>query len=98
MVSISQAQELQPQAKTTPTPKIDQQAVKSSPLIVRNFGNDVFTTETDKVCEYLRVYRVRRPYSDSDIVVPSGYAECVSIKGVGLKSAVETRTEPSVGK
>jgi hypothetical protein len=96
MVSISQAQDLQPQTK--PTPKNDQSAVKSSPLIVRKFANDVFTSETDKVCEYLRVYRVRRPYSDSDIVVPSGYTECVSIKGSGLRSAVETRTEPSVGK
>src|ERR1700731_3451703 len=64
----------------------------------------MFTNRTETVCEYLRVYRVRRPYSDSGIVVPSGYTECVPSKGSGLKSAVETctvprgKTEADVGK
>jgi hypothetical protein len=96
VISISQAEELQPPAKATP--KIDQPAVQSSPSRVHNFANDMFTNRTETVCEYLRVYRVRRPYSDSDIVVPSGYTECVPSKGSGLKSAVETRTVPRVGK
>jgi len=95
-MSISQAEELQPPAKATPG--IDPPAVQRSPSGIHNFVNDMFTNGTDTVCEYLRVYRVRRPYSDSDIVVPSGYTECVPSKGSGLKSAVETRTVPRVGK
>jgi len=93
VISISQAEELQSPA----TPKIDPPAVQSSPSRVRNFANDIFSNRTE-ICEYLRVYRVRRPYSDSDIVVPSGYSECVPSKGSGLKSAVETRTVPRMGK
>jgi hypothetical protein len=97
VMTISQAQELQPQAK--PTPKSDQPAVQSPPSRVHNFADDVFTSRTETVCEYLRVYRVRRPYVDSDMVISSGYTECVPSKGSGLKSAVQTRTEPGgVGK
>lgn len=95
VIAISQAEELQPPAKATP--KIDPPAVQGSPSRVHNFANDMFESRTE-ICEYLRVYRVRRPYSDSDIVVPSGYTECVPSKGSGLKSAVETRTVPRVRK
>ena len=95
VIAISQAEELQPRAKTIP--KDHQPAVQSSPTRVHDFANDLFASRTE-ICEYLRVYRVRRPYSDSDIVVPSGYTECVPSKGSGLKSAVETRPVPRVRK
>jgi hypothetical protein len=74
--------------------------VAQSPTSVpATFSRDFYiANETDKVCEYLRVYRVRRPYRDSDVTVPSGYTVCVPSWKTSVRSAVETRSEPSIGK
>lgn len=43
--------------------------------------------EDSKTCLYLRVYRVRRRATNSDVTVPSGYTTCVSVNRFEKKSA-----------
>ena len=62
-------------------------------------SRDFYTAnETDKGCEYLRVYRVRRPYVNSDVTVRSGYTVCVPSWKTQVRSAVQTQSGPSIGK
>jgi hypothetical protein len=95
MATMAQAQDFNPQLTAVPQ-NIAPQSSASVPL---SFSRDFYTAnETDKVCEYLRVYRVRRPYVNSDVTVRSGYTVCVPSWKTNLRSAVETRSAPSIGK
>ena len=95
MATMARAQDLNPQPTATPQ-KIAPQSSASVPL---SFSRDFYTAnETDKGCEYLRVYRVRRPYVNSDVTVPSGYTVCVPSWKTQVRSAVQTQSGPSIGK
>lgn len=95
IATMARAQDLSPKPSASPG-KITAQSSASVPI---NFSRDFYdANETDKVCEYLRVYRVRRPSSDSDVTVPSGYTVCVPSWKTSLRSAVETRSGPVIDK
>ncbi len=55
----------------------------SSPVFMDDFSQPF--------CAYLRTYRVRRDYQNSDVVRPSGYATCIPAKRWELRTAVETQ-------
>jgi hypothetical protein len=95
MATMTQAQDLNPHRTAAPQKIVHQ----SSASVPTSFSRDFYiANETDKICEYLRVYRVRRPYRDSDVTVPSGYTVCVPSWKTSVRSAVETRSGPSIGK
>jgi hypothetical protein len=95
MATMARAQDLNLQPTATPQ-KVAAQSSASVPL---SFSRDLYiANETDKGCDYLRVYRVRRPYVNSDVTVRSGYTVCVPSWKTQVKSAVETRSGPSIGK
>ncbi len=47
----------------------------------------------ESFCAYMRTYRVKRTYRDSDVVSPAGYTTCVPSKRFELHSAVQVQTE-----
>jgi hypothetical protein len=95
MATMTRAQNLNAQTKPAPQ-KITAQSSVSVPT---SFSPDFdIANEMDKGCEYLRVYRVRRPYVNSDVTVPSGYTVCVPSWKTNLRSAVETRSGPVIDK
>ena len=95
LATMAQAQDVSPQPKAAPQ-KIVAQNSASVPL---SSSLDFYIADgTDKVCQYLRVYRVRRPYGNSDVTVPSGYTVCVPSWKMQVRSAVETRSAPAIGK
>lgn len=95
IATMAQAQDLNPQ----PTADSQKIAVQSSASVPTSFSRNFYiANDTDKLCEYLRVYRVRRPYVNSDVTVPSGYTVCVPSWKTSVRSAVETRSVPSIGK
>lgn len=95
IVITAQGQGLTPQPMAAPQ-KITAQNSASVPI---RSSSDFYTAnETDKGCEYLRVYRVRRPYVNSDVTVRSGYTVCVPSWKTQVRSAVQTQSGPSIGK
>jgi hypothetical protein len=93
--TMAQGQDLSSQPKVA-SQKIVAQSSGLNPISASLvfYGAD----ETDKVCQYLRVYRVRRPYTNSDVTVPSGYTVCVPSWKMQVRSAVETQSAPVIGK
>jgi len=49
-------------------------------------------------CAYMRTYRVKREYRNSDEVRPAGYTTCVPSKRFEVRSAVEVHAEPAPQK
>jgi hypothetical protein len=46
-------------------------------------------------CVYMRTYRVKREARDSDVTRPAGYTTCVPVARFVVKSAAESKAEPS---
>ena len=46
-------------------------------------------------CAYIRTYRVKREYRNSDAVSPAGYTTCVPSARFGVRSAVQVQSEPA---
>ncbi len=53
------------------------------------------TQPAESFCAYMRTYRVKRQYRDSDVVSPAGYTTCVPSKRFELRSAVEVQKDPA---
>jgi hypothetical protein len=92
VATMTQAQDSQPKASA------QQFTAQNSTSSLVNSSPNLATNETERGCYYLRVYKVRRPYRDSDVTVPSGYTVCTASANRELKNAVETRIGPDVGK
>jgi hypothetical protein len=89
IATMAQAQDLSPQPTAAPQKTVAQ----NSASVPTSFSPDFYiANETDQVCQYLRVYRVRRPYSNSDVTVPSGYTVCVPSWKMQVRSADAIRT------
>ncbi len=58
-------------------------------------SSDIFS---EPFCAYIRTYRVKREYRNSDVVSPAGYTTCVPSKRFEMKSAVQVQTESPVDK
>jgi hypothetical protein len=50
-------------------------------------------TFSEPFCAYMRTYRVRREYRNSDVVSPSGYTTCVPSARFEVRSAVQVQSE-----
>jgi len=46
-------------------------------------------------CAYMRTYRVRREYRNSDAVSPAGYTTCVPSARFEMRNAVQVQSEPA---
>ncbi len=84
------------QAQTPPAqPKNDQPATQQ----VRSTEPFYFRLEPDRTqpaetfCAYMRTYRVKRQYRDTDVVAPAGYTTCVPSQRFELHSAVQVETD-----
>jgi hypothetical protein len=102
-LAITQAQQSQPQMERSP--RNDQASVQESITSVQNpslsddrsyllLESGRASGETGEgFCAFLRTYRVKRPYSGSDVVTPAGYSTCLPSRRFELKSAVDTQTQ-----
>ncbi len=74
-------------------PRIDSDRVILSPD-----DGDGFTLslhDNNASCVYMRTYRVKREARDSDVTRPAGYTTCVPVARFVVKSAAESKAEPS---
>ena len=53
---------------------------------------------TISYCAYMRTYKVKREYRNSDVVKLTGYTKCVPTERVELRTTVQTETEPAPRK
>lgn len=89
------------QAQDSAKPKSDQVVTQNSPA-----NEDYFfkirperAPEADETyCAYIRAYRVKRKFWNSDEVIPAGYTTCIPSKQFEFRSAVETQTESTGDK
>ncbi len=51
------------------------------------------TQTAETFCAYMRTYRVKRQYRDTDVVAPAGYTTCVPSNRFELHSAVQVETD-----
>ena len=63
-----------------------------------NPDDDLSGIFSEPFCAYIRTYRVKREYRNSDVVSPAGYTTCVPSKRFEMKSAVQVQTESPVDK
>jgi len=88
-------------AQESPKPENDQAAVENSgggEFIFKATPDRASPEFSEKYCAYMRTYRVRREYADSDVVSPAGYTTCVPSKRFELKNAVVSQTESAGDK
>jgi hypothetical protein len=95
-VAAAWAQQSAPAA--APNPRNDQAQVQKSPA-----GDDRFLFKirpdretpvfAESFCAYIRTYRVRREYANSDVVTPAGYTACTPSQRFELRSAVATASD-----
>lgn len=52
----------------------------------------------ESFCAYMRTYRVKRKYRDSDVVRPAGYTKCVPTGRFELRTAVQVEDASSQTK
>lgn len=50
---------------------------------------------SEPFCAYMRTYRVKREYRNSDVVSPAGYTTCVPSTRFEVRSAVQVQSEPA---
>lgn len=84
------------QAQTSSTPpqsdKVSAQDLRSAePFYFRLEPEQVRPDAVESFCAYMRTYRVKRQYRDSDVVRPAGYTTCVPGKRFELRSAVQVQ-------
>jgi hypothetical protein len=97
-IAAAQAQQSPPAASPNPKNGQTQAQVQKSPAGDDSFllkiqpdrGTPVFV---ESFCAYIRTYRVRREYANSDIVTPAGYTACTPSQRFELRSAVATAAD-----
>jgi len=85
------------------TPKSDLVAPQVVPglgdRLIYGLRSDLFMPDSSgSSCAYMRTYRVKRQARRSDAVAPAGYTTCVPTQRFEMRSAVETRTDASLGE
>jgi hypothetical protein len=97
-VAAARAQQSPPAASPNPKNGRAQAQVQNSPA-----GDDSFLFKiqpdretplfAESFCAYIRTYRVRREYANSDIVTPAGYTACTPSQRFELRTAVATAAD-----
>ena len=77
----------------TMLPRIDSDRVILSPDDGGGFTLSLH--DNNASCVYMRTYRVKREARDSDVTRPAGYTTCVPVARFMVKSAAESKAEPS---
>ncbi len=49
--------------------------------------------DRDSFCAFMRTYRVKREYRDSDVTRPAGYSTCVPVSRFAVKRSANPRLE-----
>lgn len=84
-------------SQESPKPTKDAGAIQRSPVTTEAYH---FKIEPEPAgdqqlfCAYMRTYRVKREYQDSDFVRPTGYAECIPTQRFEVKRAFEIQKDP----
>ncbi len=89
--AIGQAQTLSTDSKTNQP--VAQASRSTEPFYFRLEPDR--TQSLESYCAYMRTYRVKKQYHNSDVVTPAGYTTCVPSKRFELRSAVEVQKEPA---